>query len=125
MKAHVLLISNSQQDPWSVLVRDTIREEATVAIVDPNDATGQLATGTFTAVILDETAVSDAPRLVRSLRSQDSGTPILVATSSPTWKRAKESFRAGANNYIYATFDRNELLLTLSEAFHLIKTDKT
>lgn len=117
MGSHFLLVCDSSRDPWSELVREVLKDFGTVATMNQQDIDDRLSFGEYSAIILDDASLDDTPRVVRSLRSRFSHMPIVVATSSPTWKRATDSLRAGANDYIYETFNRDELVDSLEKAF--------
>lgn len=62
------------------------------------------------AGIIADTAESDNLTSIISLIQKYSlRANIIVATTSPTWRRAKEAFQAGAVDYIHLTLDTNRL----------------
>ena len=67
-----------------------------------------------TARVAAQRIVRPAPRITDpTLRAADDAVPIVVATASPTWNRARSLLLAGASDYIRKTSDRATLLRTL------------
>lgn len=60
-------------------------------------------------VMVDATGLKDVEGLVSDLRTQRPDIRIVVLTASPTWKRARAAFQAGAIDYLPKTLSKEEL----------------
>lgn len=112
----LLLVCDASESAWLRLVREVVAEFGTLITVNEHDALERIDSDEHDVIILDAASVSDMPRLVRVIRCRTTTTPILVATSSPTWKIARESFLAGATDYVPETLDREKLASILRQA---------
>ncbi len=54
----------------------------------------------YALIIIVEEAVENAISLTAHLRQQFPEARIVIASSSPTWKRSRNAFRAGAMDYL-------------------------
>ncbi|MCI0395744.1 MAG: hypothetical protein L0332_10800 [Chloroflexi bacterium] len=67
-------------------------------------------------IIDASTTKEDIAMLVGQLHCAQQETPIIVVTTSPTWRRARAVFLAGAADYIPRTFDKDKILSSCQEA---------
>lgn len=67
-------------------------------------------------IFIDATAVERAERLVAQLRLERPERRIVVLTASPTWKRARAAFEAGAMDYLPKTLPIEELRQAFRQA---------
>lgn len=113
---HFLLVSNSQTDSWQqkikevVVLRGSLRttlEEGTLALIEQQD---------FDLIIIDSTNIKDASQLVSKIKGLKPDARIIVATASPTWRRAADAFRLGAIDYIRKSSGKREILSVLKKA---------
>lgn len=72
--------------------------------------------GSYDLIIVDAAESSEMIDVVDSLHKQQPLTPIVVVTASPTWRRARQFFLAGAIDYIRKSLDTREIQETF-EAF--------
>lgn len=54
-------------------------------------------------IIVDTSGIQNAVEFVKYLKDENFTTPLLVVTASPTWRRAREMFKAGATDYLKQT----------------------
>jgi DNA-binding NarL/FixJ family response regulator len=64
----------------------------------------------YDVIVVDAATVEDVPSLVSHLRAQWPAARVVVATASPTWKRAREALQAGAVDYIRKSLSEKEIL---------------
>lgn len=113
MNLRILLVENSGTDYWRKLVLQTLAQLADVDVTDLQGCLRLLEAEPYDYVILDATlgGLSD---LIRSVLHINVGARVLVITTSPTWQRAREAFRAGAADYVYKMAD-GKLITTLRD----------
>lgn len=108
----VLLVSDDRA--WFAALKHALDGIAMVRRMDPSANPDNLLPGAYDLVILD--APVDVPmesgvrELVRRVRRQQPSSRIILATDSPTWQRARESFRIGAQDYISKSHNKSKLL---------------
>jgi DNA-binding response OmpR family regulator len=110
-----LVVTNAPASAWAVDTATTLQEQGTVAVVTAQDAARHGLGVPYSLILVDmaELPDPDALRLVAALRAAGGAVPIVVATASPTWNRARGLLLAGASEYVRKTTDRATLLRTL------------
>ena len=110
-----LVVTNAPASAWTVGTAATLLELGTVAIATAQEVVGHGLTEPYSLIMVDMAEILDpaALSLVSTLRAADGLVPIVVATASPTWNRARSLLLAGASDYIRKTADRATLLRTL------------
>ncbi|MFZ0544648.1 MAG: response regulator [Candidatus Promineifilaceae bacterium] len=111
-----LLIDGVSDQIWYQLLKETLSSLGKLLTGNEKQAVSMVQEGDYELVILDALAVRNVPRLVSRLRSQRPDVRIVVATASPTWRRARETLLAGATDYIPKSYDKEALFCTLSVA---------
>ncbi|HKZ34760.1 MAG TPA: hypothetical protein VJ179_02770, partial [Patescibacteria group bacterium] len=56
-------------------------------------------------------------RLISLIRHQQPESKILIVSTSPTWKLARDAFYSGATDYVRKRYSKQEMLETIQEAF--------
>lgn len=113
----LLLIQDATGDSWNALMKEALVDIASLDVANENDALEILVDQDYDGVILDAASLNDVTALIKKIRAEVSeSTRVLVVTGLPTWKRAREYFRAGANDYIYKRSNEQDLVLTLKMA---------
>lgn len=116
MPAKFVLISCPQNTPWPSFVRQALAPLGMVEIIPESDVVERVGQYRCHAVIIiDALTVEDVSGLLSRLRDRCPECPVVVATSSPTWQRARDAFLAGAVDYIRRSWDSKELLNTIKE----------
>ncbi len=69
----------------------------------------------YDLVILDASVFSDLPSTVSWIRSQDPEARIVVFSTEPTWKQAREVMLSGAIDYARKSLNREYILSTLKK----------
>ena len=110
MRANFLLINGTRESYWHQVLEDALATLGTVQIGEEEEAVELVLQQSYDIVIVDATAVKDVPLLVSRIRAQRPDARIVVATTSPTWTRARAAFRAGATDYIRKSLNEDELL---------------
>lgn len=87
--------------------------------VAEREAVAAVTRQVYDVVILDAGAVGDERALVVELRGCRPGLRVVVATASPTWRRARDVLREGAADYIRKPRDAAELRTLIAKVLEL------
>jgi DNA-binding NarL/FixJ family response regulator len=108
-----LLIADSPDDPWRQVIEEASASLGTLHIASELDALSLTWQEDYDVMIIDAAKVADLFLLVSCIRTQKPDARIVVATASPTWRRAREAFRAGATDYIRKSMNKEVVLFAL------------
>jgi PAS domain S-box-containing protein len=111
-----LLIGDSLDRHWRDILEEILSPLGHLEIVGEQMAVESLSERSRRAVIIDAGAVDNFALLTSRLRTHYPDARIIVVTASPSWKFAREAFRAGATDYLRKSVNRQELSLTLEQA---------
>jgi DNA-binding NtrC family response regulator len=116
MARNLLVISNDPDSAWLQTVGDALRPLGKLQVASEQEVLVQIKVKDYDLIILDATAISgDIAALVARLHAERPDVPIVVATTSPTWQRARQVLMAGASDYIRKSLDRERTLASLRE----------
>jgi DNA-binding NtrC family response regulator len=76
--------------------------------MDEGEARRAVTEREYALVVIDAGAVEEAAKLTAWLLATTPDLPIVVATASPTWQRARQVLKAGASDYIRKTLDEEK-----------------
>jgi DNA-binding NarL/FixJ family response regulator len=113
---HFLLVGNPSGSQWSSILRRALSTLGELRIASEANAPREISRKNYDAIIVDAGAVQDVNALTSLLRQDHPQARVIVATASPTWRRAREALRAGAADYIRKSLDEKELLVAIQEA---------
>ena len=109
------LLIGSADTTWAKSLKRALSELGPLTVVSEEESAGTVLDNDYDVVIVDAGAVDDAIRLTTALRTSRPGTRVVVATSSRTWRRAREVLHAGASDYIYKSNSERKLRSTIEE----------
>ena len=115
-KADFLLINGTRERRWGKVLEEALAPLGTLEVGEERDAVEIVLQQSYDVVIVDATVVKDVPLLVSRIRAQQPDARIVVATASPTWRRAREAFYAGATDYIRRSLNKEEVLSVFQAA---------
>lgn len=118
--ARFLLISGLHDHFWHEVLAEALAPLGTVQIGTESDAPALIQRADYDLLIIDATAVESVPLLIARLHAQRQNLRIIVATASPTWKRAREAFQAGAIDYIRKSVNREDIRCAVRAALDKI-----
>lgn len=114
----IIVVSNKSQSEWLFAVTKALKSLGNVQVLSENDAFIQVTASSLppTLVIADASAIKkNITAYVSQLHNSQPDLPIVVVTSSPTWRRARSLFRAGAADYTRKSFDINKIVTICKE----------
>jgi DNA-binding NarL/FixJ family response regulator len=104
-----LLVGNRAKTQWALVLQQALSPLGRLHLVSEEEAVQAVVQSDYVVIIIDAGVVQDAALLTSRLRGQRPGVRVVVATASPTWRRAREALRAGAADYIRKSLDEQEL----------------
>jgi len=116
IKNNMLLVSDKKDSSWLSALIAAIAPFGYLQIAPMNEAMDLIRQGTAQLIIVDAAEVDDVPALVAGIRALRPETRVVVVTASPTWRRAREAFQAGATDYIRKSLSQKKLRAAFSEA---------
>ena len=114
-----LLLVGEEQSLWRAVLQRAIVLHGTVDTVTDEEALQAVALGDYDLVVLDSGAVHDAVEMIACLRAEEPRVPIIVATASPTWQRARQALRAGASDYIRKAMDEETVRTSIKQVLDI------
>lgn len=115
MQTTFLLISDREDSLWFQILARALVPLGELQVVSEKEAVQHILQHTYDAMIVDAAGVDDVSFLVSRLRAQQPQARIVVATASPTWRRAKEALQAGAMDYIRKSLSEKELFFLFKD----------
>jgi DNA-binding response OmpR family regulator len=106
-RACFLLICESEEGYWHAVYSEALGQFGLVRAVTAAEL-GDAMCERYDLVILDAAVDNIAP-LIRRLQMEHGVKRVIVITASPTWKRAREAFQAGAVDYVQKSLDHDEI----------------
>ena len=104
-----LLIGENDETQWPLVLQEALSSLGELHSVSEEEAVQATIQSHYDVIVIDGGVVRDAAFLVSRLRVQQPQARIIVATASPTWKRAREVLQAGAADYIRKSLDEKGL----------------
>ena len=109
---YFLVIGQNTKSLWLREVHNVLCRLGKVELKESSEIFLQIPHLDFDLVVIDaHQADEDVVALVELLHCQEPRRPIIVGTMSPTWRRARQVFLAGATDYIRKSFD-SDITLT-------------
>jgi DNA-binding NtrC family response regulator len=99
-KARFLLINGSGDHFWRKVLEEALAPLGALQVGSEENAIDLILAGGYDLVFIDATRIKSVPLLIGRMRAQVPGVRAIVITASPTWRRAREAFQAGATDYI-------------------------
>ena len=113
MTKQIIIISNQKDSAWVKAVTEALEPFGQVTVFLEKEAQAEIQKRSCDLILIDASTIeTDAAILIQPLHKLHSNTPIVVNTLSPTWRRAREAFMAGAVDYIRCSLDKEKIRLT-------------
>jgi len=110
MRTRFLLIGHREESLSFQNLAGALADLGDLEILPEKEAMQYVLQRRYDVVIVDAAAVKDEALLVARVRAQQPDTRIVVITSSPTWRRAREVLQAGAMDYVSKSLSQSEFL---------------
>ncbi len=115
MKYSFLHIGAATESVWPLVLEQALAPLGTTRLASELDATRVANEHNYDIIIIDTGVVPEPLELIAELQAQQPKARIIVATSSPTWQRAREVFQAGAIDYIRKSLDKVQLQASIQK----------
>lgn len=110
MNKHILLITNSPDELWVELMHTIIKaDDSTLTVVESDCITRAMSNQFFDITIVDSATVPETAETVAELRALPATQHIVVLTTVPGWRQARDMFHAGADDYRFKSYDEEDL----------------
>jgi DNA-binding NarL/FixJ family response regulator len=104
-----LLVGKSTEAGWASVLKQALSPLGSLQVISEEDQSLIDGPRDYDVIIVDAGATREVAPLLSRLRNQYPEARLVVATASPTWRRAREAFRAGAADYIRKSMDERRL----------------
>lgn len=111
-----LLIHNRQNQHWVQIIEEALTPLGDVQLKEEKEEYHQINLKNYDLIIIDAAIEGHLPQLISDFHAQEPQARLIVMTASPTWRRAREAFRAGAIDYVRKSLDKKEILATMQGA---------
>ncbi len=106
MKKRIVLVNNKEGSPWETAVIAALAPMATLTIWTEKKTLDNFFRAKMDLLLIDASTIeNEIVPLVQTLHLENEWVPIVVATTSPTWRRARAVLLAGATDYIGRSFE--------------------
>ena len=113
----IVILSNNNESPWITVVQNALAGFGETHIWDEKQTLGTFKDEKMDLLLIDASTVEhDVVLLVQTLHYENESVPIVVATTSPTWRRARKVLLAGAADYIKRSFEAETILNKCQDA---------
>ena len=113
MTKQIIIITNQTESVWVNAVIEALALLGQVTVSLENEAQAAVQRQVFDLILIDASAIeTDAAVLIQLLHDLRPTTPIVVNTLSPTWRRARQAFMAGAVDYMRRSLDPEKIRLS-------------
>lgn len=116
LEKRLLLIKMTGDCAWHEALSEAVASWGELQDGEYEEAMQKMMNNDYDLVIVDSLAVENMPQFVSTIRNRWPKTRVVVFTSSPTWRRARDAFYAGASDYIRKSYDSKELTAVLQAA---------
>jgi DNA-binding NtrC family response regulator len=124
MDKKFLLVSGQQPDCWAKTLALAVAPLGFLETTTQERSLSKLDQSEYILVVIDSTAVAEPVRLTSDLLAHHRNIRVVVATASPTWKRALEVIRAGAMDYIPKNMIKEELQQKIERILQIPLVDR-
>lgn len=113
MEKQIIIITNQVDSAWVNAVTEALAPSGKITVILEQDAQEIVQKQATDLILIDASSTeTDAAILIRPLHHLRPTTPIVVNTHSPTWRRARDAFMAGAVDYIRCSLDKEKIKLS-------------
>lgn len=117
MSNRILFVSNYPDSTWAAVIVPELQSLGDVNIHAEEDALAKVDSLQYDLVVIDASGVeTDLAELVDRLCCDKQKRSVVVATSAPSWRLARDVFHAGAADYIPRNFDTENLVSACKRA---------
>lgn len=106
----IMLIGSSMREiEGDALLHEVLAPFGGIRVVSQEEALEQLSQSDQEVILLDSLSIDDPAVLIQQIRSRQPNIKVLIMTTAPEWKVAREFLRLGATDYIDKSLSREDL----------------
>lgn len=122
MNSKILLIEGASDRRWiNALRQATSKLEKSLEVIGLSDLERVMSWRNYALVLLDAGIPGDLSTIIRRIHSRSLDARIVVFSSAPGWKEAREVLLAGAIDYDRKSLREEDILSTLKrDLVHLL-----
>lgn len=111
MTKYILIITNNPDSLWVTTVREALSPLGQVLVILETEVLDEITARNYDLILIDASSIeTETAVLINPLHLSQPFVPIVVNTTSPTWRRARDAFMAGAADYVRRTLDKDKIL---------------
>lgn len=103
MEKHITLIGNVENSQWMQKIKTPLALLGNIKTLEEEDVTNKNGRLYTDLIIIDSSGMPNIIEFVEFIKENNKNTSLLVVTASPTWRRTREIFKAGADDYLKQT----------------------
>jgi DNA-binding NtrC family response regulator len=123
MPKDFLLVGSQTDSAWVTALREALRPRGELDLATEFDAVSKMRKNVYKLVIIDASHLASEEEIVTLLHRNNPDVPLVVASASPAWERARLALVAGAVDYIKKSLDENTLSATFDDILARLKTN--
>ena len=110
-KQKVLIVSDANnQNYWSAFTNETRRKINAENVVLGSDLSWRKGNHPYDAIVIDISDLNDLRNIITEIHHDHPKSRIIILSSSPTWKFAREVIRLGAATLIRKSSNPDEVI---------------
>lgn len=109
MQKHFLVVNDPHDQAWLQSLEVVLAAFGTLNVITEDTVLSQMDLKHYDMVILDAIVIKDVLKLLAYVREHYPDVKVVITTTSPEWRLAREAFRVGASDYIRKSQDTEEL----------------
>ena len=110
-QSRVLLVLPAPDTFWGQSVQAGLAT-VTLDVATKNTIDEHLVGSSYEVILIDGLVDEEVPELIGHIHRQQPAARLIVASSSPTWRRARDAFDAGAYDYVRKPHNVQEITRT-------------
>jgi DNA-binding NtrC family response regulator len=121
----MIVITNYPDSSWLKTVVEALAFVAQVEAVAEQEVWTAVQKTPYDLILIDTSNINgDVVTLVKEVHQFLPTLPIVVFTTSPTWRRARELFLAGATDYVRRSLEKETILSVCQEAWERVPHER-
>jgi len=121
----VMVVTNYPDSSWLTMVVEALTMVAQVTAVPEEGVATAVQKTRYDLFLIDTSNINgDVVTLVKEIHQLFTTLPVVVFTTSPTWRRARELFLAGATDYVRRSLEKETILSVCQEVWEKVPHDE-
>jgi CheY-like chemotaxis protein len=122
---NILLATEILDNPWISVIKKCLQPLEELQVTSAQACLQMICQKSFDLVVMDLGDTTQAIELTQAVKATSPTQRIIIATASPTWRRARQALLAGAVDYIYKTTNEIDLRNQIQAAMSMVVPRET